>query len=77
MKKAVGIILIIFFITMAPALRVCAAPPPPPPDPNSQSTGDVPIGGLPIGSGLIILVALATGYGVQKVYNARKRKINE
>lgn len=74
MKKAVGIILIIFLITVAPALTVFAAPPPPPPNPG---TGDVPIGGMPIGGGLIILVALAVGYGVQKLYNARKRKINE
>lgn len=75
MKKAVGIIIIFFLLTAAPVLTVFAAPPPP--DPNSPSTGDVPIGGSPIGSGLIILVALATGYGVQKLYNARKRKINE
>lgn len=75
MKKAVGIILIIFLIAVAPALTVFAAPPPPPPP--SPGTGDVPIGGLPIGGGLIILVALAVGYGVQKLYNARKRKINE
>ncbi|NQT76482.1 MAG: hypothetical protein HQ565_02125 [Bacteroidetes bacterium] len=59
---------------MASALRVFAAPPPPPPNPG---TGDTPIGAMPIGGGLIILVALATGYGVQKLYNARKRKINE
>ena len=73
MKKAVGIILIIFLITAA-STTMFAAPPPPPPSPG---TGDVPIGGVPLGGGLIILLALAAGYGVQKLYNARKRKINE
>jgi len=36
--------------------------------------GGTPVGGFaPIGSGLVILFALAAGYGTKKIYNARKK----
>ena len=56
------------------ANTVIAAPPGPPGGPGG---GGVPIGGSPISGGVMILVALALGYGARKLYNARKRKISE
>jgi len=39
------------------------------------SGGNVPGGGAPIGSGLLILVALGTVYGAKKVYDYKKRNL--
>ncbi len=51
-----------------------------PPHPNGGSgpgSGNTPVGGgAPIGSGFILLVSLATGFGVKKVYVARRLKRN-
>ena len=75
MKKSIGIPLIIFLLILLPIFSMFAQPgSPPPPNPG---TNDAWIGGVPIGGGLVILMALVVGYGVRKVYNARKRKINE
>ena len=38
-----------------------------PPDPGGGPTGE-PVGGAPIGSGLVILVSLGLAYGAKKVY---------
>ena len=74
-KKSIGITILIFMLVVAPVFTAISAPPGPPgPGP---STGDVPIGGTTIGGGLLILFALAAGYGARKFYNARKRKISE
>jgi len=57
-----------------------AAPPGPPGGgggPGTGGGGPVWIGGSPISGGLLILAALALGYGARKLYNARKRKISE
>lgn len=75
MKKSIGIILIIFLLILLPVFSMFAQPgSPPPPNPGTDDTW---IGGVPIGGGLVILMALVVGYGVRKIYNARKRKINE
>lgn len=40
--------------------------------------GSIPIGGsAPIGSGLVMLLAMGLGYGAKKVYDARKALFNE
>ena len=40
----------------------------------SGGGGGTPVGGfVPVGSGLIILLALGAGYGTKKVYDARKK----
>ena len=66
MKKAIRIVLLtVFFITITVALNSLLAQPMP---------GNIPVGGnAPIGSGLVILLALGAGYGSKKVYNARKK----
>jgi hypothetical protein len=49
------------------------APPPPPADAGAGNPGPVG-GGAPIGSGIIILLALGAGYGTKKVFEAGKKK---
>ena len=74
MKKAVKIVLLtVFFITFTVALNNLLAQPMPGGDP-SGSGSNPPVGGYaPIGSGLVILLALGAGYGSKKVYDARKK----
>lgn len=45
---------------------------PPPPPSNQGGTGNVPGGGAPIGSGVLILVALGAGYAAKKAYKYRR-----
>lgn len=74
MKKAIKIVLLaVFFITFTVALNSLTAQPMPGGDPSGDP-GNTPVGGYaPVGSGLVILLALGAGYGTRKVYNARKK----
>lgn len=46
-------------------------PPPPPGDPSNGGTNP-PVGGSsPVGSGLVILIALGAAYGGRKIYQLR------
>jgi hypothetical protein len=76
MKKAIKIVLLtVFFITLTVALNSLMAQPMPGGDPSSGG-GNPPVGGYaPIGSGLIILLSLAAGYGSKKIFNARKKLV--
>lgn len=47
-----------------------AAPPPPQ---NHGIGGNIPGGGAPVGSGLILMLVLGAGYGAKKVISNRKR----
>jgi hypothetical protein len=53
------------------------APPTPPSSANQGGTGPVGGGGAPIGSGMVLLISLAAGYGGKKVFDFRKRKLVE
>jgi hypothetical protein len=74
MKKAIRIVLLtVFFITFTVALNSLIAQPQPGIDPSGDGS-NAPVGGYaPIGSGLVILLALGAGYGSKKVYDARKK----
>ena len=74
MKKAIKIVLLtVFFITFTVALNSLIGQPMPGGDPSGGGVNP-PVGGYaPIGSGLIILLAMGVGYGTKKVYNARKK----
>jgi hypothetical protein len=74
MKKAIKIALLtVFFITLTVALNSVIGQPMPGGDPSGGGTNP-PVGGYaPIGSGLIILLAMGAGYGTKKVYDARKK----
>jgi hypothetical protein len=75
MKRAIKIVLLtVFFITFTVALNTLMAQPMPGGDPSGG--GNPAVGGYaPIGSGLIILLALGAGYGSKKVYEARKKLV--
>ena len=75
--KAIFKILTITIFLLVSAIAMGDSPPPPPPGGGQGGTGNVPGGGAPIGSGLIILMALGAGYGAKKVYSFRKRKLAE
>ena len=51
-------------------------PPPPPSGGKGGDTNGVPGGGAPIGSGIVLLITLAAGYGGKKVFDARKRLVD-
>lgn len=74
MKKAIRILLLtVFFITFTVALNSLMAQPMPGNDPSGDPN-NAPVGGYaPVGSGLVILLALGAGYGTKKVYDARKK----
>ena len=63
---------ILTIIVLAFATLPLLADSPPPPPPGHSTTGNVPGGGAPIGSGVAILLALGTAYGGKKVYGSRK-----
>jgi len=69
--------IIIFLITINSLSISLYAQDPPPPPPSHGSSGNVPGGGAPIGSGLLILAALGAGYGAKKVYDFKKNKLAE
>ncbi len=74
MKKIIKFIpLFIITILIFLTLNIYADGPPHPP----PQGGDKPPvgGGAPIGSGLIILLVLGSGYGVKKFYDYKKKKL--
>lgn len=53
-------------------LALLSQTPPPPPD-NPSGGGNGPVGGgAPVGGGIIVLIALAAGYGTRKIYELKK-----
>ncbi len=46
---------------------------PPAPPPNAGGSGGPVGGGAPIGSGMVLLISLAAGYGGKKVFDFRKK----
>ncbi len=67
MKK----LLILSAFTIFFGLSLLAQAPPPPPE--NAGAGGGPVGGsAPVGSGLVLLITLAAGYGAKKVYNSKK-----
>ena len=67
MKK---IILLAVFVAISSFALLAQGPPPvPPTSANQGGTGPVgdSNGGAPIGSGIILLISLAAGYGAKKV----------
>ena len=71
MKK----ILMLSVVLMISGFSLLAQAPPVPPSSanNGGSNGPVGCGGAPIGSGVVLLISLAAGYGGKKVYQAGKK----
>lgn len=58
--------LTVFLLILGPAL-VSLAQPSPTNQPNGDPPGGGPIGGnAPIGSGIVLLIAMGTAYGIKK-----------
>lgn len=76
MKNTVRIFILTLFVLVliVPPTSAFAQDPPPPPPGSGHGAGgsQVPGGGAPIGSGMVLLIALAAGYGGKKVYDFRK-----
>jgi len=70
MKK---ILAITAFLMISGFSLLAQAPPPPPNDPSNGGTGGPVGGGAPIGSGVVLLIAMAAGYGGKKVYDLRTK----
>jgi len=51
-------------------LLIAQAPPTPLDNPSNGENG--PVGGAPIGSGLVLLIAMAAGYGGKKIFETGK-----
>lgn len=63
------------FFAVSIASTVLAQDPPPPPSGGHGSGGSQPPGGgAPVGSGMVLLISLAAGYGTKKVFEAGKKK---
>ena len=69
MKKLITILVLMFTIGILSA----QTPPPPPNDPSNGNTNGPVGGGAPVGSGIVLLIAMAAGYGGKKVGDARKK----
>ena len=70
MKK----ILMISIVLMLSGFSLLAQAPPSPPVNANEGGGPVGGGGAPIGSGIVLLIALAAGYGGKRVFDARKQE---
>ncbi len=75
MKNTVRIFVLTLFVLVFTTSVFAQDPPPPPPGAGHGAGGSqVPGGGAPIGSGLVLLIAMAAGYGGKKVYDFKKQK---
>jgi hypothetical protein len=55
-----------------------AQDPPPPNGGNDPGSNNTPVGGgAPVGSGILILVAMGAAYGSKKAYDAHKKTLAE
>jgi len=71
------IFLILSNVLMISGFSLLAQTPPPPPDDPSNGGNEPVGGGAPIGSGLVLLITLAAGYGGKKVFDFGKKRLAE
>ena len=71
MKK----ILMLSIVLMISGFSLLAQAPPAPPENAGGTGGPVGGGGAPIGSGIVLLISLAAGYGGKKVFDFKKKKL--
>jgi hypothetical protein len=72
-KPLMFTLILVFFIALTQ--NILAQGPPPPPSEKGSTSNHDPEGptGSPIDPGTGIFLILAAGYGMKKVYNARKK----
>ncbi|KAF0200171.1 MAG: hypothetical protein FD170_3724 [Bacteroidetes bacterium] len=74
MKKRIITLSAVILLALAPAATIFAQPNP------GQNSGNTPVGGgpiggnAPIGSGMVVLLALGAAYAGKKAYNAQLKK---
>jgi hypothetical protein len=66
------ILLVVILLNVITASPLLAQEPPPPP-PQHGEGGNVPGGGAPVGSGVVLLIALGAAYGVKKIFTGEKK----
>ena len=76
MKKIHKVLAITLIILTATSTNLLAQAAPPPP-PAHNETGNVPGGNAPIGGGLLILLGLGAAYGGKKLYDIKKKNLEE
>ena len=69
------IITFAFFLSVS--INALAQAPPPPPPGGSNNSGNQLGGNAPIGGGLFILLGLGAAYGGRKIYQLRKKSLEE
>jgi hypothetical protein len=76
--KSIAVFSIIALLTIFPiASPAQNGDPPPPPAEHGENGNQLPGGGAPIGSGPVLLISLAAGYGGKKAYDFRKKNLAE
>jgi hypothetical protein len=73
-RLAITLLIIVLMIINPLTASAQNGSPPPPPGEHSQTGNQPPGGGTPIGSGLLIMLALGAAYGGNKLRNIRKNK---
>lgn len=70
MKK---ITLLFVFVLIGGIMLTAQEPPPPPDNPGTNNNGPVG-GGVPVGSGIAVLVTFAACFGAKKAFDASKKQ---
>lgn len=73
MKKRIFRFLLTGMFVMATAVVFSQDPPPPPGGGHGQSGNQTPGGSAPLGSGIALMLAMATAYGAKKVWDNRNK----
>jgi hypothetical protein len=73
LKKQMFALILLGFMAII-QISQAQAPPPPPGTKGGETNGVPGGGGAPIGSGIVLLITLAAGYGGKKVFEARKQE---
>ena len=72
MKKAIRTVTIALVILAFPLLTLAQNPPHPNGGNDPTTGGNTPVGGAPIGGGLVMMMIMGAAYGSKKVYDLRK-----
>lgn len=72
-RTATMVILLTGLLLTSPAVGQNGSPPPPP-GTHGEDDNQPPGGGVPVGSGVAILLSLGAAYGWKKAFEARKRE---
>jgi hypothetical protein len=72
MKKILIALIFATVFTLAGNALLAQGAPPPPPSGHGSGTNQPAGGGAPVGSGIVILLALGGVYGTRKIYKAHK-----